>query len=156
MGWYSALPVLFCGALSIGVYALTRQTTVFWRVPLFFFGQSLLGFTLLELVNYIEHYGMLRREVTPGRYERGNPLHSWNANPLLSNFYLFQLQRHADAHANRRYQILRHVEESPQLPAGYPAMIQAALLPPLWFWVMNRWLEAWEKEKQEIRTRVTV
>lgn len=146
MLWYSAIPVLFCGVLSLGVYALTQQTAVFWRVPLFFFGQSLFGFTLLELVNYIEHYGMRRRELAPGRYERVNPLHSWNANPLLSNFYLFQLQRHADhhAHANRRYQILRHVEESPQLPAGYPAMIQLALFPPLWFRVMNRRLEEWE------------
>lgn len=155
MLWYSALPVLFCAGLSVGIYALTRQTAVFWRVPLFFFGQSLLGFSLLELVNYIEHYGMVRREIAPGRYERVNPLHSWNANPLLSNFYLFQLQRHADhhAHSNRRYQVLRHVEESPQLPAGYPAMIQLALFPALWFRVMNRRLEDWERGNQEVRTR---
>ncbi len=155
MLWYAGLPVLFCALLTGGVYLLTRQETALWRVPLFFFAQSVLGFTLLELVNYIEHYGMLRREVAPGRYERVNPLHSWNANPLLSNFYLFQLQRHADhhAHANRRYQVLRHFEESPQLPAGYPAMIQAALLPPLWFWLMNRRLEAWERGREEMKNK---
>lgn len=149
MLWYTALPLLFCALLTGGVYLLTRQEAALWRVPTFFFTQSLLAFSLLELVNYIEHYGMVRREVAPGRYERVNALHSWNANPLLSNFYLFQLQRHADhhAHANRRYQVLRHVEESPQLPAGYPAMIQVALVPPLWFWLMNPRLEAWKQGK---------
>lgn len=149
MLWYAALPVLLAAGLTAGVYAATGLQAALWRVPLFFVAQSVGAFTLLELVNYIEHYGMQRRETAPGRYERVNPLHSWNANPLLSNFYLFQLQRHADhhAHANRRYQILRHLEESPQLPAGYATMIQVALLPPLWFRLMNPRLEAWEKTK---------
>jgi alkane 1-monooxygenase len=149
MLWYAALPVLFAATLTVGVYAVTGSEAALWRVPLFFVAQSVGAFTLLELVNYIEHYGMVRREVTPGRYERVNPLHSWNANPLLSNFYLFQLQRHADhhAHANRRYQILRHFDESPQLPAGYPTMVQVALVPPLWFRLMNPRLESWQREQ---------
>ncbi|MCY7349989.1 MAG: alkane 1-monooxygenase [Cytophagaceae bacterium] len=146
MVWYAVLPLLFCAALTAGLSGYAGHWL--WRVPVFFFTQSLLAFSLLELVNYIEHYGIVRRQVATGRYERVNALHSWNANPLLSNFYLFQLQRHADhhAHANRRYQVLRHVEESPQLPAGYPAMILVALLPPLWFRLMNLRLEAWQRQ----------
>jgi alkane 1-monooxygenase len=83
-----------------------------------------------------------------GKYERVNPLHSWNASHLVSNFFLFQLQRHSDHHANaiKRYQVLNHYDDSPQLPFGYPTMILIALLPPLWFAKMNPLLQEW-KEK---------
>jgi alkane 1-monooxygenase len=102
-------------------------------------------------VNYIEHYGMQRRLLPNGKYERVNPLHSWNASFLLTNFFLFQLQRHSDHHAyaTREYQILRHFDESPQLPAGYPTMVLIALIPPLWFRIMNPLLEAWEKRVRQ-------
>ena len=144
MIWYTLLPIGFCtvltALLSIG-HGPWR-----WEVPLFFFGQSILAFSLLEAVNYIEHYGITRRELAPGKYERVNTLHSWNANQLVSNFFLFQMQRHSDHHANahRRYQVLRHLPESPQLPAGYPAMILMALVPPLWFSVMDKKLNDWQ------------
>jgi alkane 1-monooxygenase len=106
---------------------------------LFFFGQSAMAVLLLESVNYIEHYGLTRREIAPGVYEKVEPRHSWNASYLMSNWLLFGLQRHADHHAfaNRRYQILRHLEGGPQLPVGYPTMILLAWVPPLFFWVMN-------------------
>ncbi len=124
-----------------------------WQVAVFFVLQSILSFSLLEAVNYIEHYGITRRLLENGKYERVDPLHSWNASHLLSNFFLFQLQRHSDHHAyaSRRYQILRHFDESPQLPAGYPTMILLALVPPLWFAVMNKRLDAWEKSIHEVR-----
>jgi alkane 1-monooxygenase len=108
--------------------------------------QSFFAFTLLELVDYIEHYGIVRKPTADGRYERVNPLHSWNANHLVSNFFLFQLQRHSDhhAHAIKRYQVLDHLDESPQLPFGYPTMILMALIPPLWFTLMDKKLENWK------------
>lgn len=122
--------------------------SIVWQVPLFYLGQSILSFSLLEAVNYIEHYGITRRKLPNGKYERVEHLHSWNASHLISNFFLFQLQRHSDHHAyaNRPYQILRHFEDSPQLPAGYPTMIITALFPPLWFVIMNKRLDKWQKQ----------
>jgi alkane 1-monooxygenase len=116
------------------------------NVAIFFVAQSILGFSLLEAVNYIEHYGILRRKISENHYERVNVLHSWNANELLSNWFLFQLQRHADHHAaaTKPYQILNHIDQSPQLPAGYPTMIVCALFPPIWFKIMDNRLENWK------------
>ncbi len=143
---YTVLPIAF-GLLLWLIFSLLMQTNT-WQVPVFFFVQSILAFTLLELVDYIEHYGIVRKLSSEGKYERVNPLHSWNANHLISNLFLFQLQRHSDHHAYaiKRYQVLDHVEESPQLPAGYPAMILIALLPPLWFYLMDRRLETWKNQ----------
>ncbi len=105
----------------------------------FFLGQSLIAIGILEAVNYLEHYGLMRQPLANGKYERTSHEHSWNSNFLLSNLMTFQLQRHADHHAHpqRRYQILRHFEASPQLPAAYSAMVLLALIPPLWKRVMN-------------------
>ena len=102
--------------------------------------QAVVGFTLLEVVNYLEHYGLKRAKREDGRYVRTDPRHSWNADHTVSNLLLYQLQRHSDHHANplRRYQTLRHFEESPQLPSGYGSMIVVALFPPLWRAVMDR------------------
>lgn len=143
MIWFTVLPVLFCGTLMLVTYYLTGYAG--WQIPVFFFAQSFFAFTLLELVNYVEHYGIVRKQIAPGKYERVNPLHSWNASHLISNFFLFQLQRHSDHHANaiKRYQVLNHYDESPQLPYGYPTMILMALIPPLWFAFMNPRLEDW-------------
>lgn len=145
MIWFAILPILFCAALTVGLSIFLNRLT--WEVPVFFFAQSFLAFTLLELVNYVEHYGILRKEISPGRYERVNPIHSWNSSHMLSNFFLFQLQRHSDHHAfaYKRYQILNHYDVSPQLPFGYPTMIIMALVPPLWFRVMNGRLAKWER-----------
>ncbi|MDO9553988.1 alkane 1-monooxygenase [Rhodonellum sp.] len=140
------LPVLFVGIFTLG-FSVWQERLV-WEIPVFFFAQSFFAFSLLELVNYIEHYGMERKILENGRYERVTALHSWNASHVVSNFLLFQLQRHSDHHANayKPYQILNHHEESPQLPSGYSAMIILALFPPLWFRVMDRRLVDW-KEK---------
>ncbi len=104
--------------------------------------QAVVGFSLLEVVNYMEHYGMLRQKVGVGdrrRYERVDPSHSWNSNNIATNVLLYHLQRHSDHHATptRRYQTLRDFEESPVLPTGYAGMILLALLPPLWRRVMD-------------------
>ncbi|MCV7091705.1 alkane 1-monooxygenase [Mycobacterium interjectum] len=102
-------------------------------------GQAIIGFCLLETVNYMEHYGLRRQKLPSGRYERVQPAHSWNSNSVITNVLLFHLQRHSDHHANplRPYQVLRHVDEAPQLPSGYSAMLLLALLPPLWRRVMD-------------------
>jgi len=140
---FAILPILFCAALTV-VFSIIHSE-ILWQIPIFFFTQSVLAFTLLEMVNYVEHYGITRHELSPGRYERVNPAHSWNASHLVSNFFLFQLQRHSDHHVNaiKRYQVLNHYDESPQLPFGYPTMIIIATLPPLWFSMMNSRLDEW-------------
>lgn len=93
----------------------------------------------LTLVNYIEHYGLLRRRSADGRLEPCRPHHSWNSNHVVSNLLLFHLQRHSDhhAHAERRYQSLRHFPEAPQLPTGYMGMTLLACFPRLYFRVMD-------------------
>ena len=141
---FAVLPVIFCSLLTLTFsYPLGK---INWAIPIFFFFQSYLAISLLELVNYLEHYGIVRKQLAPGKYERVNPLHSWNSSHLISNFFLFQLQRHSDHHANaiKRYQILDHYDQSPQLPFGYPTMILIALIPPLWFNIMNPRLQKWE------------
>ena len=106
--------------------------------------QAVLGFSLLEVVNYLEHYGLLRQRREDGRFERTRPEHSWNSNNVASNVLLYHLQRHSDHHANpvRRYQALRTVDDAPQLPTGYAGMIVLASIPPLWRAVMDRRLLA--------------
>ncbi len=113
-----------------------------WQALPFLIVQALVAITLLEAVNYLEHYGMLRARVVSGgreRYEQVRPSHSWNSNNLATNVLLYHLQRHSDHHAQptRRYQALRDYEESPALPTGYAGMILLALVPPLWFRVMD-------------------
>lgn len=129
IAWY-LISGLFLAGFSLAFGALGA---------LFFLGQALVALTLLEIVNYVEHYGLHRRKLADGRYERTNPTHSWNSNYLLTNLFLFHLQRHSDHHAyaKRRYQVLRHFENSPQLPNGYAGMIVLALFPPLWRAVMD-------------------
>jgi alkane 1-monooxygenase len=104
--------------------------------------QAVVGFSLLEVVNYMEHYGMLRQKVGTGdrqRYERVDPTHSWNSNNIATNVLLYHLQRHSDHHANptRRYQSLRDYEQSPVLPTGYAGMIVLAIVPAVWRRVMD-------------------
>jgi alkane 1-monooxygenase len=143
---FSVLPLLFCALLTYAGYLLNPEMKL-WIIPAFFFGQSIIGFGLLELVNYVENYGIVRKKLPSGGYERVNPLHSWNTAYLISNLFLFQLQRHSDHHtyASKRYQVLDHFDESPQLPYGYPTMVLMALVPPLWFSVMDKKLEDWQK-----------
>lgn len=110
-----------------------------WRGVMVWALQAAIAIVLLELVNYVEHYGLARAQLGDGRFERVQPWHSWNASERFSNWLLFNLQRHSDHHflAARTYETLRHYDEVPQLPAGYPAMVLLALVPPLWRRVMD-------------------
>ncbi len=128
------------GAWAMTVVLFGVLAVIFGPVVLpFLLLQAIIGFSLLEVVNYLEHYGLLRQHREDGRYERTRPEHSWNSNNVASNVLLYHLQRHSDHHANpiRRYQALRHVDDAPQLPTGYAGMIVLAVLPPLWRRVMD-------------------
>jgi alkane 1-monooxygenase len=126
---------------ALWLVAAVAMAQAFGRAGLIFFvAQGLIAAATLEVINYIEHYGLQRRETGPGRYERVTHLHSWNASQRLGNWLLFNLQRHSDHHAFawRRYPLLRHHDDSPQLPAGYATMFVLALMPPLWHRIMDR------------------
>jgi alkane 1-monooxygenase len=134
IGWM-IVPVLLlgCAAWMWGVSIIA-----------FLVGQSLVAISLLELVNYIEHYGLVRTEIKPGVRDRVRAVHAWESRFVASNAILFKLQRHADHHLQpqRRYQSLRLHDESPQLPHGYPMMIMIALVPPLWRRLIHPRLDA--------------
>jgi alkane 1-monooxygenase len=128
------------GAWAMTVVLFAVLTIAFGPVVLpFLLIQAVYGFSLLEVVNYLEHYGLLRQRREDGRYERTQPQHSWNSNNISSNVLLYHLQRHSDHHAHpmRRYQALRHFDEAPELPSGYATMILLAMFPPLWRRVMD-------------------
>ncbi len=109
---------------------------------LYFLIQSIVAALLLETINYIEHYGLERKLIDAEKqlYEPVNPTHSWNSSYRITNFFLFNLQRHSDHHykPGKRYQILKHYEESPQLPTGYAGMVLLSFIPPLYFRIMNK------------------
>jgi alkane 1-monooxygenase len=120
-----------------------------WMVLLSFFVAATIGFLLLETINYIEHYGLERRKTEKG-YERTMPEHSWNSSHVLGRLILFELSRHSDHHylASRKYQILRHHDQAPQMPTGYPGMVILSLFPPLWFAIMNRRIDRYHQQYQ--------
>ena len=111
-----------------------------WTEMLCFIAAAVIGFLLLETVNYIEHYGLSRKKNESGRYERVQPGHSWNSNHILGRSLLFELSRHSDHHflASRKYQTLRHMDNSPQMPTGYPGMMVLSIFPPIWFFVIHK------------------
>ena len=128
-------------------------TLALWTTLVLWLGISILPFLVvasfwanfqLTSANYIEHYGLLRQERAPGKYEVCQPHHSWNSNHIFSNWALFHLQRHSDHHAHplRRYQSLRHFDNLPSLPSGYFGMFSIAYIPPLWRFVMDERLLA--------------
>jgi alkane 1-monooxygenase len=125
---FAQLSLLITIFLIFGVAAL-----------LSFLAAASFGVLLLETVNYIEHYGLLRNVNDHGIYERVKPWHSWNSDHMIGRVILFELSRHSDHHylASKKYQILDSFEESPQMPTGYPGMMLLSLVPPLWFKVMN-------------------
>jgi alkane 1-monooxygenase len=135
-----SMTVVFYGVLTV---------LLGWPALLFLLVQAFYAASLLEVVNYLEHYGLLRAQepanpanpdAGPVRYVRCSPEHSWNSNHTVTNLLLYQLQRHSDHHAHpaRQYQALRHFDSSPQLPSGYASMLLLAWLPPLWFAVMDK------------------
>lgn len=117
-----------------------------WSLLLVYSAAAIMGILLLETVNYIEHYG-LSREKKGDRYERVMPKHSWNSDHQVGRVMLFELSRHSDHHfqSSRKYQVLRHMELSPQMPTGYPGMMILACFPPIWFKLMNRRLNNFKK-----------
>jgi alkane 1-monooxygenase len=136
--WSLRNHVLNAWLLSVAVFSVLAA----WFGPQvlpWLVGQAIIGFCMLETINYIEHYGLRRQRLADGRYERIRPSHSWNSNTIVANVCLFHLQRHSDHHAHplRRYQTLRHADEAPQLPSGYATMMLIAMVPPLWRRVMD-------------------
>ena len=118
-------------------------------ITLYFLNAALVGIGLLETVNYIEHYGLSRKEGTDGKYERTMPHHSWNSNHIIGRIMLFELSRHSDHHflASRKYQVLRHHNQAPQMPTGYPGMMILSSFPPAWFYVMHKQIKKIEMEE---------
>ena len=114
-----------------------------------FLVQAISAVWQLELTNYIEHYGLTRKQLGEGRYEHVLPRHSWNADHRASNWLLINLQRHSDHHfrPDRRFPLLQTyaADEAPQLPYGYPIMTMAAMVPPLWRRVMNPKVREWRR-----------
>ncbi len=123
-------------AVSV-VAALSPVAAVAWL------GAALVGVLMLETVNYVEHYGLRRQKNARGRWERVRPIHSWNSNHTLGRVLLFDLSRHSDHHANPRrpFAVLRHFDDAPQLPTGYPGMMVLSVVPPLFHAVMARELD---------------
>lgn len=109
-------------------------------VTLYYVIAAVVGFLLLETVNYIEHYGLEREKVSEFRYENAGPEHSWNSSHPLGRVMLFELSRHSDHHFQpaKKYPTLNHWEGAPQMPTGYPGMMILALISPLWFAIMNK------------------
>ena len=136
--WSIANDNLQAWALTL-VFFVTLVVWLGWPVLTFLVLQALYGASMLEVVNYVEHYGLLREKDASNRYVRCEPEHSWNSNHVVGNILLYHLQRHSDHHAHpaRRYQALRHFDAAPQLPAGYATMVTAAYFPRLWFALMD-------------------
>lgn len=136
--WSLSNQMLWFQFIQLGICVAIYFMFGFW-ILLTYLAAAIIGIHLLETVNYIEHYGLQRRQGDAGFYERTMPVHSWNSNHPLGRMVLLELTRHSDHHyqASRKYQVLRHFEESPQMPTGYPGMMLLALIPPLWFRVMH-------------------
>lgn len=130
MLWY----VVFQAAYLSLIYVVLGITGVYFALVI-----GMISFLFLETINYIEHYGLERIKTESGRYERVQIHHSWNSNHYIGRIVLYELTRHSDHHfkASKKYQVLENKEESPQLPFGYPTSILLALVPPLWFRIMN-------------------
>ena len=144
--WYTPKNRVIKGVIGSAFWAaiLARINNNMLAIPLFY-AQGVLSALLLEVVNYIEHFGLQRRrDPVTGNYEPVDPRHSWNAPNRLSNTILFKLQRHSDHHtfASRPYEILRNFVESPQMPCGYVGMFVLAMFPPAFFYIMNPLLQA--------------
>ncbi len=121
-------------------------------ITLYYLCAAAIGILLLETVNYIEHYGLQRKQTGIGKYERAMPHHSWNSNHILGRIMLFELSRHSDHHylASKKYQVLQNHADAPQLPTGYPGSMILALVPPAWFYVMNRRIKRMQKITVEL------
>jgi alkane 1-monooxygenase len=115
---------------------------------LFFLIQNVVAITLLHIINYLQHYGLMRKENSTGGYERLSAHHAWNSGRYNKAINLFQLENHADhhIHPSRPFDKLFIHNESPEHPAGYSFMVLLSLVPPLWFKIMNKRLLIRTKE----------
>lgn len=130
MLWYTLFQLIYAIAVL----------NFFGKLGLIFaIASGIVGFLMLETVNYIEHYGLMRKKLPSGRYERVREVHSWNSNHVMGRIVLYELTRHSDHHykSSKKYQILDYHDISPQMPFGYPTSMVMSFLPPLWFRVMN-------------------
>ena len=137
--WHYHNLILQSYAMTLVWQGLVVYTLGFEMLP-FLLIQNSIAWLQLTTTNSIEHYGLLRKKLINGRYERCAPHHSWNSNHLVSNFLLFHLQRHSDHHTNpsRPYQTLRSYKSLPEMPSGYLGMYLLAYVPPLWFLIMDK------------------
>ncbi|NER14212.1 alkane 1-monooxygenase [Leptobacterium flavescens] len=131
MLWY----LLFQAAYLFVIYWFFGVSGLIFSVAV-----AVIGFLLLETINYIEHYGLRRNKLSSGRYERVKEIHSWNSNHIIGRVVLYELTRHSDHHykASKKYQLLDYHNTSPQMPYGYPTSMVISLIPPLWFKIMNK------------------
>lgn len=130
MLWYTAIQISYLIAVFFIFGALGL---------LIAFCSGVVGFLMLETVNYIEHYGLMRKKLPSGRYERVREVHSWNSNHVIGRIVLYELTRHSDHHfkSSKKYQVLDYHDISPQMPYGYPTSMVLSFIPPLWFKLMN-------------------
>jgi alkane 1-monooxygenase len=158
--WIRSIVMSYLSAWRIGIkrsnanilrnemmyYTLVQVIVLFIIYALFggtvligFVGASITGWLLLETVQYIEHYGLVRKKSSTYRYENVEPRHSWNSNHIWGRAILFELSRHSDHHylPNKEYPLLDHHQESPQLPTGYPEMMLLSLIPPLYMRIVH-------------------
>lgn len=144
--WDKSNPFWRYWALQLGFVLLAARIGGLWGVFLFSV-QAFWAVFQLELVNYVEHYGLTRKHIKDGKYEHVMPRHSWNAGQRASNWLLINLQRHSDHHykPNRRFPLLQNYseDEAPQLPYGYPLMTMVAMIPTLWRKMMHPRIKAW-------------
>jgi len=133
--------------------ALISMIGIFFglKVLMCFVMGAFIGILMLETVNYIEHYGLKRKKIGK-RYERTLPIHSWNSSHPFGRMIMLELSRHSDHHyiANRKYQLLRHFDDSPQMPTGYPGMMLLALIPPIWFKIMHKQIDKYRTAFEEL------
>ena len=142
--WSPSNEILQGYAITLTI-AITCVALFGWHMVPFLVIHHFTGWFALTQANYVEHYGLLRQKLPNGRYEPVQPRHSWNTNHIVSNLLLFHLQRHSDHHANalRPYQALRNFPDLPRLPSGYPGTYALAMIPAIWFRVMDPKVMAW-------------
>ncbi len=137
---------------------------VFYGIIFFHFGEKALAFLILqtlvgiidlECVNYIQHYGLRRRRLKPGKYEAVNVWHSWNSDSFFTNQYLIRLPMHSQHHQHPSYPYYQLTldEKSPDLPTGYGGLIPLTLLPFVWFRLMNPKVKEVRKENWKCRQK---
>jgi alkane 1-monooxygenase len=127
------------GLLAAAIAAFSLRALAFWAA------QAGLAVAMLELFNYIAHYGLARRPLPGGGLERLADRHSWNSSRRMNNWSLFNMGRHSDHHrrSTAAYQRLELEADAPELPTGYAGAILLALTPPLWRRVMDPRVDAW-------------